>query len=362
MQGVRVQGVHAQGMHTQGVRTQGMRMWGCMRRGGGDTQPIRIQVGTLSQSDYRCAQGVCAQGMYVQGACAQGVCMQGMCMQGVRAQGWWGHSANQITGGDTQPIRLQVHAGGVHTGGVHAEDACAGGVCTGGVHAGDVRTGDVRAGGARAGVVGTLSQSDYRWGHSANQITGACRGCVCRGCACRGCSCRGCSCRGGGDTQPIRLQVGTLSKSDYRCTQGVRTQGVCAQGMHVQGMCAQGVRAQGWWGHSANQITGGDTQPIRLQVRVGGAHAGVVGTLSQSDYTGLRARMRVQGLCVGGVHTGDACKGVVGTLSQSDYTGLCLQGVHAQGWWGHLANQITQGCAHRGCVRRGCTHRGGGDT
>ena len=43
--------------------------------------------------------------------------------------------------------------------------------CAGGVH----------TGGARTGVVGTLSQSDYRWGHSANQITGARRGCMCRG-------------------------------------------------------------------------------------------------------------------------------------------------------------------------------------
>ena len=146
------------------------------------------------------------------------------------------------------------------------------------------------------------------------------------------------------------------------CAQGVHAQGVCVQGVHEQGMCAQGVCAQGWWGHSANQITGGDTQPIRLQVRSGGARAGVVGTLSQSDYTGLRARMRVQGLCAGGVRTGGARKGVVGTLSQSDYTGLRVQEVRAKGWWGHLANQITQGCAHRGCARRGCACRGGGDT
>ena len=109
----------------QGVHTQGMCTWGCVCRGGGDTQPIRLQVGTLSQSDYRCAQGVHAQGVRT----------QGMRMQGVHAQGWWGHSANQITGGDTQPMRLQVCAGGVHAGGAH--------------------TGDVHAGGAHAGVVGT---------------------------------------------------------------------------------------------------------------------------------------------------------------------------------------------------------------
>ena len=161
-----------------------------------------------------------------------------------------------------------------------------------------------------------------------------------KGCAHRGCAHRGCMRRGGGDTQPIRLQVGTLSQSDYRCAQGVCVQGVCMQGMCTQGVDAQGVHAQGWWGHSANQITGGDTEPIRLQVCTGGANAGVVGTLSQSDYTGLRARMCVQGLCAGGVHTGGAHKGVVGTLSQSDYAGL-----HAQG-----------------CARRGCMRRGGGDT
>ena len=49
--------------------------------------------------------------------------------------------------------------------------ACAGGVHAGDVHAGGVRAGDARTGGACTGVVGTLSQSDYRWGHSANQIT-----------------------------------------------------------------------------------------------------------------------------------------------------------------------------------------------
>ena len=70
-----------------------------------------------------------------------------------------------------------------------------------------------------------------------------------RGCVHRGCAYRGCVRRGGGDTQPIRLQVGTLSQSDYRCAQGVHMQGVC-----TRGMCAQGVHAQGWWGHSANQI------------------------------------------------------------------------------------------------------------
>ena len=75
--------------------------------------------------------------------------------------------------------------------------------------------------------------------------------------------------------------VGTLSQSDYTglCTQGLRT---------------QGLHAQGWWGHLANQIT----QGLCARMRVQGVHAGVVGTLSQSDYIGLR----VQGLCAGVVH------------------------------------------------------------
>ena len=79
--------------------------------------------------------------------------------------------------------------------------------------------------------VGTLSQSDYRWGHSANQITGVYRGCAYRGCMRRGCVCRecthrgcvrrGCARRGGGDTQPIRLQV----RTGGACVGGVRAGG-----------------------------------------------------------------------------------------------------------------------------------------
>ena len=79
-------------------------------------------------------------------------------------------------------------------------------------------------------------------------------GCTCRGCAHRGCARRGCACRGGGDTQPIRLQVGTLSQSDY-------TRVVCKDA------CARVVRAGG------PRRGGRDTQPIRLH-RV--ACAGVV--------------------------------------------------------------------------------------
>ena len=158
----------------------------------------------------------------------------------------------------------------------------------------------------------------------------------------------------------------------------------------------QGLHAQGWWGHSANLITQG--------LHAGVACTRVVGTLSQSDYTGVarngctcRGCMRkgggdtqlislhrscVQGLHVQGLRTRVACTGVA--LSQSDYTGVARNGCVcrgcAQGWWGHSVNQITQGlharvaCSrvmgtlsqsdytgvvHKGCmcrvVCRGCT-------
>ena len=61
-------------------------------------------------------------------------------------------------------------------------------------------------------------------------------------------------------------------------------QGLCAQGWwgHLAYQITQGLHTQGWWGHLANQITQG------LCARV--AHARVVGTLSQSDYTGVACR------------------------------------------------------------------------
>ena len=96
---------------------------------GADPQPIRLQVGTLCQSDYRCAcraacarvvcarvvcagvagtlsqSGLHAQGLYMQGLRAQWLHMQWLWVQGLHAQwlsaqglcmqGWWGHSANQ---------------------------------------------------------------------------------------------------------------------------------------------------------------------------------------------------------------------------------------------------------------------------
>ena len=82
---------------------------------------------------------------------------------------------------------------------------------------------------------------------------------------------------------------------------------------------------------------------MRRGVRAGGA-----GTLSQSDYTGLCARMRVQGLLMQGVHAG-----VVGTLSQSDYTGLRMQGLRMQGL--RMQGLRAQGLHAQGCIEESST-------
>ena len=246
-------------------------------------------MGTLSQSDYRWGHSVnqitgACRGAHAGDARAGGAHAGDVHTGGVRAgvvgtlsqsDYRWGHSANQITGAHRDVRTGDAHAGGARIGGVH----------TWGVH-----TGDVHAGGACAGVVGTLSQSDYRWGHSANQITGAHRGCTCRECVHRGCACRGCVHRGctrGGVCTGV---VGTLSQTDYR------------------------------WGHSANQITGayrgacaggahaGGTHT--RDVHTGGVHAGVVGTLSQSDYRwGHSANQITQGLCARMCVQGGVCRG-----------------------------------------------------
>ena len=93
----------------------------------------------------------------------------------------------------------------------------------------------------------------------------------------------------------------------------------------------------------------------------------VVGTLSQSDYRWGPSANQITGACTGSAHAGVARAGVVGTLSQSDYTGVAhagsvCTGLCVQGWWGHLANQITQGCTCRGCACRaacvGVAHAG----
>ena len=213
------------------------------------------RLGTLSQSDYR-----------------------------------WGPSANQITGGDPQPIRLQVCMQGLHMQGLHAQ-----GLCTRIAHAGaqGLCPRVVCAGVARARVVGTLSQSDYRgctqgwWGTLSQSdyrgcvqglrarvecagvvckgcmhkgcMQGLCtqgcahKGCACKGCAHKGCACKGCTCRG--------------------CAQGLCAQGLCARVACTRVVCA-GVARKG----CAHRVV--HTRVVHARV----AHARVVGTLSQLDY------------------------------------------------------------------------------
>ena len=137
---------------------------------GGDTQPIRLHrdcvqglhaQGWRGHSANQITQGLHARVVHAGVVCKGCTCRD--CAQGLRTQGWWGHSANQITQGLCARV---AHARVVHTGV------------------------------ARAGVVGTLSQSDY---------TGvACKGCTCRGCTCRGCTHKGCACRG--CTQGLHMQ------------------------------------------------------------------------------------------------------------------------------------------------------------
>ena len=159
--------------------------------------------------------------------------------------------------------------------------------------------------------VGTLSQSDYR-------------------CARKDCMCRGCTCKGGGDTQPISLHRG------------------CAQGLHKQGLHARvvGTLSQSdYTGIACNGCTckgGGDTQSIRLHR---GCAQGVAckGCVCRGCAQGLHMQGCAQGLRMQGLHARVARTRVVGTPSQSDYTGGVARGVaHA-------------GVACKGCVCRGCT-------
>ena len=91
-----------------------------------------------------------------------------------------------------------------------------------------------------------------------------------------------------------------------------------------------------------------------------GLHAGVactrvVGTLSQSDYTGVA--------CNGCMCRGCMCKGGGDTQLISLHRG-CVQGLHAQGLRAqglHSVNQITQGL-HAMVACAGVVHKGGGDT
>ena len=95
---------------------------------------------------------------------------------------------------------------------------------------------------------------------------------------------------------------------------------------------------------------GGDTQPIRIMVGTlsqSDNSTGVVGTLSQSDYTGLvHAGVVHAGVVHAGVGcTGVACAGVVGTLSQSDYTGVACKGCTRKGGGATQPIRLHRGCA-----------------
>ena len=113
----------------------------------------------------------------------------------------------------------------------------------------------------------------------------------------------------------------------------------------------------------------------------GVACARVVGTLSQSDYTGVVHKgcmcrgctqgLHMQGLCTRVVHAGVACKGCRrkggGDTQPIRLHRGCTQGLHMQGCWGHSANLITQGLrarvahagvGHAGVACKGCLHRG----
>ena len=162
-------------------------------------------------------------------------------------------------------------------------------------------------------MVGTLSQSDYGWGPSANQITGVHARVVCTGVACTGvmrksCVHKGCVHKGGGDTQPIS---GANQGCTHRgcmcrgCVQGLCVQELCAW-LHVQGLCTKVARA-------------------------GVACARVEGTLSQSVEPIRVARTGV-------AHTGVACKGGGDNQPISGTNQGCL----------------CRGCMHKSCMPRGC--------
>ena len=58
-------------------------------------------VGTLSESNYRgcaCRSCMCKGCMCKAGGDIQPIRLEGLHAQGLCMQGWWGHSANQITG------------------------------------------------------------------------------------------------------------------------------------------------------------------------------------------------------------------------------------------------------------------------
>ena len=105
------------------------------------------------------------------------------------------------------------------------------------------------------------SQSDYRWRPSANQITGARRGCERKGCAHRGCTRRGCARKG-------CTRRGCARK-------GCARRGCTRKGCAHRGCTRKGCACRG----CARRVVGTPNQSLE-PIRV--VRAGVVGTLNQS--------------------------------------------------------------------------------
>ena len=83
----------------------------------------------------------------------------------------------------------------------------------------------------------------------------------------------------------------------------------------------------------------------------------MVGILSQSDYRWGPSANQITGARTGSAHAGVARAGMLGTLSPSDYTGVAHAGVVRAGaacvGVAH-AGVVCTGAAHKGCARRGC--------
>ena len=101
-----------------------------------------------------------------------------------------------------------------------------------------------------------------------------------------------------------------------------------------------------WGNPGSTTVTGGDPQPIRLQVRVQGCTCKVF-TCAVVVHTGVAC-------------TGVACAGVVGTLNQSmepirvAFTGVACAGVGDT----QPISGANQGCMHKDCMHKGCACNG----
>ena len=190
-------------------------------------------------------------------------------------------------------------------------------------------------------MVGTLSQSDYRWGPSANQITGARTGVVCTVVARNEVA----------HTGFVHARVeGTLSQS----VEPIRV--AHAVVVHAEVMCTGVVHAR------VEGTLSQSVEPIRVVhtvvVHTGVAHAEVVCT--GVVHAGV---MCTEVACTGVACTEVACARVEGTLSQSvKPIRVACAGLHAQGLQQGGGDTQPIGAANNGCICKGCMHKGGGDT